>query len=547
MDAASIVLVLLAAGVNFGWQPADNGSDGYEYIVQVEPEVLDVLRRGGRVPIESHVPPEVGPIRKVSIVVGRGDVPRDTITAVQQTAYFAGENGWTAGAPNAAPPPGASAYDRYAAPSTGSTIGVSPPPSVLERAQAAVTETGNTLREGIETGVQTADQQFSRAGAEMLDATRNAGQEFGQQLQEFARNPSQQLQSTANDLRVATQQTLGAVDNELQRVNPFATSDAQGAGGGNSQRAVAPPPSWPSSAGHGSTLPATSATGETGLRGTESPGMAPTRTATGWTSIGTNVAPPPLAAPQLASSSASRGENGFPIRMAGNNGPSFPASDARGVNGSITGPAQQQVQAPPSASNWANGWSDAAGPVGATIGRSGNAPLNGNGSSESNLEAVQPLPGSQNSQRAASTWDDPWQRNEQVVQAPRSAPANGGTRNDPHHAAATQNAGAEWQFGDWPPQSQSGTPRGQVRSSTSGNAFGSIPPDGTTNSGHLTASSPSTEQPPWLPLLVVSLSLVGSLSANLFLGWSYIDARQKYRTLVRKTADTFRRVAAPAA
>jgi hypothetical protein len=61
------------------------------------------------------------------------------------------------------------------------------------------------------------------------------------------------------------------------------------------------------------------------------------------------------------------------------------------------------------------------------------------------------------------------------------------------------------------------------------------------------AQGPTAEQPPWLPLLIVSLSLVGSLSANLFLGWSYMDARQKYRALVRKTADTFRRVAGAAA
>ncbi len=57
----------------------------------------------------------------------------------------------------------------------------------------------------------------------------------------------------------------------------------------------------------------------------------------------------------------------------------------------------------------------------------------------------------------------------------------------------------------------------------------------------------TAEQVPWLPLLLVSLSLMGSLSANLFLGWSYLDARQKYRDLVRKTADTFRRVTNAAA
>jgi hypothetical protein len=56
------------------------------------------------------------------------------------------------------------------------------------------------------------------------------------------------------------------------------------------------------------------------------------------------------------------------------------------------------------------------------------------------------------------------------------------------------------------------------------------------------AAAPPDDRP-WVPLILASLALVGSLSANLFLGWSYVDARHKYRTLVRKTADKFRRVA----
>jgi hypothetical protein len=57
-----------------------------------------------------------------------------------------------------------------------------------------------------------------------------------------------------------------------------------------------------------------------------------------------------------------------------------------------------------------------------------------------------------------------------------------------------------------------------------------------------TSANPPTEAP-WMPLIVVSLSLVGSLSANLFLGWSYVDARHRYSVLVRKTANKFRRAA----
>jgi hypothetical protein len=52
---------------------------------------------------------------------------------------------------------------------------------------------------------------------------------------------------------------------------------------------------------------------------------------------------------------------------------------------------------------------------------------------------------------------------------------------------------------------------------------------------------------PWIPLIAAVLTLAGSLAANLFLGWSYMDARQKYQSLVRRTADTFRRTKTAAA
>ncbi len=57
----------------------------------------------------------------------------------------------------------------------------------------------------------------------------------------------------------------------------------------------------------------------------------------------------------------------------------------------------------------------------------------------------------------------------------------------------------------------------------------------------------TTEPQPWMPLIASVLTLAGSLAANLYLGVSYLDARQKYQSLVRKTAETFRRVKAVAA
>jgi hypothetical protein len=52
---------------------------------------------------------------------------------------------------------------------------------------------------------------------------------------------------------------------------------------------------------------------------------------------------------------------------------------------------------------------------------------------------------------------------------------------------------------------------------------------------------------PWVPMVLAVIGLAMSFAANLYLGASYLDARQKYQSLVRKTADTFRRVSAAAA
>jgi hypothetical protein len=159
------------------------------------------------------------------------------------------------------------------------------------------------------------------------------------------------------------------------------------------------------------------------------------------------------------------------------------------------------------------------------------------------LVPIRPLtPSGQESQNAANRWADPWVESDPWKQAPQSNPPQGVVHQQPP-AAGTNGAG----LGSPPPSS---TPAHAQTNAAGPFMAGSMPSShsfntmGTPHSGtHPPASTTPVDQPPWLPLLLVSLSLVGSLSANLFLGWSYIDARQKYHMLVRKTADTFRRAA----
>lgn len=68
-------MLLLAAasiGVDFGWQPIAGG--GVEYIIQIEPELLESLA-SGRADIVSEIPTFLRGVRSYRITVGTGPLP----------------------------------------------------------------------------------------------------------------------------------------------------------------------------------------------------------------------------------------------------------------------------------------------------------------------------------------------------------------------------------------------------------------------------------------------------------------------------------------
>jgi hypothetical protein len=70
----ALLATMLAAGqasaIDFGWQPLSEG--GIEYMVQVEPDLLDVFRRDG---FTSDLPAGLRDVRRIRIVVGEGRLP----------------------------------------------------------------------------------------------------------------------------------------------------------------------------------------------------------------------------------------------------------------------------------------------------------------------------------------------------------------------------------------------------------------------------------------------------------------------------------------
>ncbi len=79
MNTAALIFFALSCGINYGWQPMPDDSQRVEYLVQIEPEMLAVLKSGQTIPITSDVPDGVGPIGRVRIVFGQEDLPRQKL------------------------------------------------------------------------------------------------------------------------------------------------------------------------------------------------------------------------------------------------------------------------------------------------------------------------------------------------------------------------------------------------------------------------------------------------------------------------------------
>lgn len=84
MSSAAIWVVMAAVAVEFGYEPMPDGN-GIRYVVQVEPEMLDILGRGE--PVGSSIPPEaLGLVREIRIVANYGPLSKEIPPVVDKPA-----------------------------------------------------------------------------------------------------------------------------------------------------------------------------------------------------------------------------------------------------------------------------------------------------------------------------------------------------------------------------------------------------------------------------------------------------------------------------
>ena len=429
-------------------------------------------------------------------------------------------NDWSSGGTTPAPTIKASPDNRYAYPPSAYPQSTSPvasqPQSMTGRAQNAFNETANTLRDGINNGVR----------------------------------------SAGNSINSAAQQALGTAGYPLQSTNPFTTQPAAPPAS-STTRNLAPPP-WPTNSGTPATPPASNWPSPTPVTPVDRSVLASPpapQISSGWTSIGSTVAAPPMLLPKLTVS----GNSLAPLNTTVfDGGPSFTTDSYRNAQPSFnTSPNTTPPSSPPvtprtspTADNWAATWDAGADPNKASIGGSANNSSRPVANSNSDFPATQrggtsPPDTRSTAAKPADSWiDDSWSRNSQ---SPNSAGAS---------IAASKTAGIGF-AGDAPGiQSPVNAPPANppvVTSAGNNTTFGGMNTNAvqqpqTVNAAKPAQAATATGEPqPWMTLLVVILGLAGSLAGNIYLAWSYMDARQKYQALVRRTADTFRRTKSVAA
>ena len=224
MDGAA--LLLLVAGVGFGWQPMPDGSPRYEYIVQVDADLAATLADGQSIPVVGEVPEEIHPIGRVRVVIGDGPLPRERlVTRLKPVGEEADQDLNEEIVVRGQSVAGQAPYNPY---------GYAAQPPVAQPLATAPAPSGQAL---FDSATETWNQNVAAPAAEAFN---NAGQNFGaavaapvqagvdnaaNNMRQAFGNATQQAQSAAASLGDRTKGILDEVARPLAQQPPLTARD----------------------------------------------------------------------------------------------------------------------------------------------------------------------------------------------------------------------------------------------------------------------------------------------------------------------------------
>jgi len=251
MVLPALLMATATLGVDYGWQPTPEGQ--VEYIIQIEPDLLRTLTDGQQ--ITSEIPPELRGVRRFTIRVGTGPVPRqlppgglpqhNVAMLHQDDIVVPPELGGLASPAMPAPSP-ATARPNELTPRVADTRSAIEQPSVLRKKDGEIQgpslndrfqnpSTSQWNRTANDLGVGLTDsraaQDLENAGAHLgsaRDQLNAAAGRFGGSSQEFSQPPlSRTVQQAESALRGARDDFQAAGDDLRAAAKRFSSGEVR--------------------------------------------------------------------------------------------------------------------------------------------------------------------------------------------------------------------------------------------------------------------------------------------------------------------------------
>ncbi|MBA3480488.1 MAG: hypothetical protein H0T51_01620 [Pirellulales bacterium] len=528
MDGAAILLLVSGVGVGFGWQPMPDGSQRYEYVVQVEPELAATLAAGQSIPIVADIPAEVQPIGRIRVVVGRDELPRQRLVTHLKPATdgaAAGADGVKlaqfsqppqlryGAAPMAADPyaPGQTspasqepdnAWNSQLDPSITPTEAAPPSGQALfgqPQANSGTSWNNGTaapaVADATADAIKRAGEEMQRAVAPVVDPLKQGLEQVDSQVRGAVGNLGDRTKSLVNEL----QQPF----NPQPRLPADSRVPAAAAAGAEAAQTWNQPPAAVASE---NTL--RSGSGDAGTswnQGTPAPGQTVQPPST-----------PPFANTPVGAAQPRVGE---PAGTEWNNTPAATAAaDPRNGNAGRTQGGDPWAGVPDPRAQAGTPQSG----VPASVPDLANRPMPFGGIGGDPQNTGPRFPGLGNTPAPVSTPATSASTPAAVASDMLRQPADRPLEDAPLYQPAAAAPGLATLPSSPAPQrpAVAATPTGQT---------------GTASPAATTAAQPAGRDNT-VAVLVAWVLLTGSIAGNMYLFWSYLDVRQKYRSLVRKTA-----------
>lgn len=479
--------LLLASGLGIvcGWQPMPDGDASYECVIQLEPELVSTLKDGGSIPLSVDIPEHVRPIKRVRIIVGSGQVPQQSLVTNLKPWPGKGEKQSREGVVEAQYRlPNNSGDDRYHTSQQASQPVLPPGGSPLSSQEAFA-------------------QSLQNGGQAMREAANQVSQDV------LPPDPGRSISD-------AVDRTSQQMNSELRNVGDSVNSNIRQLFGGESTSVVAPPQS--TNPQKSQVLPPGSAPlAVTEIRNTPANNGQTILPPGGNTAIDSRPVEPPASANQARDWQSS----GSP--------PGFAASNSNfGAGQSST----RTMQPGASPSTFSTGNSSVL-PQNERYGNSIQPPqssgfdiADNRNEASANIRPTESGPGFPDFQ--------PTSDNKLGLESP-TTPASQVNSNVPeiNRGMLARPANAEL-------QGANGQPIAQQSSSSSPTAGGQLTQPPTDFNWNAQAQPPTQQQvaqaaanpTAMFPLLLSWVLLSGSGAGNLYLFWSYLDIRNKYRDVL---------------